>query len=116
MKQRASCVFNSLSFGDRFALRAAAAMETITADFRDDTRKHPWKLPFYAAYVGVMLFPIPVVPGHGAAMAALVMLYAQLGLTPGARELRRRMREDFNESALVENHSRHIKATPGEEY
>jgi hypothetical protein len=113
MKQRLNEIFNGLSSGDRWALRAAAAMETITADFRDDTKNHPWKFPFYAAYLAAMLVPIPLLPGHGVLMAGLVIAYARAGLTPGARELKDRLREAFTAESLVREHRSYIEKDRG---
>ena len=105
-------VFNRLSGADRLKLRAAALSTAVSGVVRDDTKKDPWKFPFYAVYLAIVIIPIPLL---GAQVVPLLLTvgWAKMGLTPWARWVHGRVKHCFNEEALVENHKEFIEKTPG---
>jgi hypothetical protein len=91
---------NDLSWMGRRQIELATLFQTVTTDAREDVSAHPWKFPGYALYLTAMMLPSPV--PHGMAMAALMVGWAKLGWTPGARALKGRLKEAFNEKAMLE--------------
>jgi hypothetical protein len=99
--------FGDLSWMGRREIQLATLFKTVTADAREDIRAHPWKFPGYALYLTAMMIPSPV--PHGTVMAALMVGWAQLGWTPGARALKGRLKEAFNEQAMLKDFADYIE-------
>lgn len=104
-------VFNSLSKADRVKLRGAALTKSITSLIRDDTKKRPWRYPFYAVYMITVATPLPFF-GAGAALLAATAAWAKWELSPMAKELNQRIKESFNHAALVCAHKEAIVQDP----
>lgn len=102
-KRPARPEFNRLSGADRLKLKSAALMTAMSGFIRDDTKKDPWKYPFYSLYLVSMVTPFPF---PGATMLILVVTagVTSLRLTPWSRQVNDRLKEAFNEKALVEAH------------
>lgn len=98
---------NDLSWIQRRQIQLAALFRTVTTDAREDVKAHPWKYPGYAIYFTAMMLPSPV--PHGMALAALMIGWAKLGWTPGARELNTRLKDAFNEKAMLKDFAPYIE-------
>lgn len=108
--------FNKLSLIDRTALRSAALTREVTSVIREDVERRPWTYPFYAAYLGFILLPIPV-PGANVGPVLLMVGWAQMEMTPWARWANARMKRVFNDAALMkesENFLEMAAEKPGE--
>lgn len=108
MEPQLTPVFNRMSGADRLKLRFAAFMVAATAVIRDDTRAHPWKFPFYATYLTFLITPLPI-PFAGMVLMGATLGWAKLGLTPWARWLNGRLRDAFNEKAMIDTFKPYIQ-------
>ncbi|HTK83544.1 MAG TPA: hypothetical protein VL625_00525 [Patescibacteria group bacterium] len=106
-EQRQPESLGDLSWIGRRQIQLAALFKTVTTDAREDIKAHPWKYPGYVIYLTAMMMPSPV--PHGTAMAALMVGWAKLGLTPGARVLNQRLKDAFNEKAMLKDFAPYIE-------
>lgn len=111
MDCKCKSVFNRLSKADRLKLQGAALTNAITGFVRDDTKEHPWRYPFYAAYLVVVTTPLPFLGASTLLMAATVA-WAKMSSSPMALRLRGRLTEAFNEAALVREHRDFVVPDP----
>lgn len=111
MEPDLSSVFNRLAKADQLKLKGAAMSKAITGLVRDDTRDKPWRYPFYALYLLVVATPLPVW-GASTLVIAATVAWAKWEMSPLAKELNRRLKESFNEAALVEEHKDYIVPHP----
>ena len=103
MKCDCKSVFNRLSKVDRFKLKSAALSKAITGFIKDDTEAHPARYPLYAAYLVVAVTPLPV-PFASTALIAATAVWARYSKTDYAARLQGRLKEAFNDAALVCQH------------
>jgi len=101
-------VFNRLSEGDRLKLQAAATFKALTAFVREETKYHPARYPFYAAYllaaVTSLFIPFTTVP-----LVACSLVWARYSKSESAARLKARLKDDFNnKAALVCHHKDYI--------
>ncbi len=106
-EQRQPESLGDLSWMGRRQIQLAALFKTVTIDAREDIKAHPWKYPGYVIYLTAMMLPSPV--PHGMAMAALMVGWAKLGWTPGARALNQRLKDAFNEKAMLKDFAPYIE-------
>lgn len=104
-------VFNRLSKADRLKLRGAALSKTVSGFIRDDTIEHPARYPFYAAYLVVIATPLPL-PFVSTLTLAATVAWARYSKSPHAQKLNARLKEAFNEAALVCDHKDYIVDPP----
>lgn len=111
MEQGLTPEFNRLSTFDRLKLKSSAMVIAMGGLMKDDTRTRPWMYPFYAAYVAIVVAPIPV-PGIHIVPVLVLYGWAQMGLTPWARKVKGHFRDSFNEAAMVKEHRHCFEEAP----
>ena len=107
-------VFNRLSKGDRLKLRGAAMTTAISGFILEDTKAHPVRYPFYAAYLAVVITPLPF-PFASTIVLAATLAWARYSKSVMATRLHTALKDTFNHAALVCNHKSYIyqdKADP----
>lgn len=97
-----SVEFNALSRGDRAKIRCAAVFLAATAFARADTQAHPWKYPFYTAYIGCWAMGWGGVWLVAAAATVPLAPYVAWMPTPWARKVRAGLSAAFNGAAAAE--------------
>jgi hypothetical protein len=96
-----AAAFNSLSGIDKAKLKAAAVAGTLTDFIREDTKKHPWKFPLYAAYMATLVEPIPT--GGVLLFFSIASAYAASRLpNPWSRRLKQRLDASLDKQAVAE--------------
>lgn len=113
MKCDCKSVFNRLSRYGRYALKSAATAEAITDFIEKDTKEHPWRFPFYAAYLVVLTTPFPFL-GAATILAAATLAWAKFEVGPLAKRLNTHIKESFNEVALGCRYKDHIIEDPND--
>ena len=101
-------IFNRLSKVDRLKLKGAALTNGITGFLRDDTKIHPVRYPFYAAYLIAVLTPLPV-PFVSTALLVSTFLWTKFSQSETAIRMKAHLKEAFNEESLVCQHRKFIK-------
>lgn len=111
MKQGLTPEFNRLSTFDRLKLKSSAMVIAMGGLMKDDTRATPWMFPFYAAYVAIVVLPIPI-PGIHIVPVLALYGWAHMGLTPWARKVKEHFRDSFNEAAVMKEHEHCLEEDP----
>jgi hypothetical protein len=93
-------LFNNLSLPGRLQLRAAAMTNALTGIIRDDTKRHPWAFPLYAAYLVLLTIPLPTF-GIATGLAVLGAVCAASLNNSWSRWIRGRLKESFNKEAVA---------------
>lgn len=75
-------------------------MRTMTSVAREDTKAHPWRFPFYAAYMSVFIVPVPLMGATEATFFG-TLGFISLRLTPWSRWVHDRLKDAFTASALT---------------
>jgi hypothetical protein len=100
-------IFNSLSKADQLKLKGSTLSMAITDIVQKDTKRSPWKFPFYAAYLMFIATPLPFFGAGGAIMAATV-LYISKSKGPWAKWANNELKQAFNECAMIDSHKDHV--------
>lgn len=111
MKCDCKSVFNRLSRYGRYSLKGAATAEAIVDFIEKDTKQHPWRFPFYAAYLAVLTTPLPFL-GAATILAAATVAWAKFEIGPMAKRLNKHIKASFNEASLGCRYKDHIKQDP----
>lgn len=108
MKNDYSAVFNGLSGKGRVTLKTAATFDAITDFIREDTKRHPWRFPFYALYMSMLVIPVPLF-GVPAAIAGAAVLCARYEVGGVGKRLNTHLKQAFQEAVLAERYQEHIQ-------
>lgn len=106
-------VFNRLSRNGRYALKGAATAEAITDFIQEDTRRRPWRFPFYAAYLIVMTTPLPFL-GASTILTGATIAWAKFEVGPMAKRLNKHITDSFNEASVGCRYKDCIKEDPAD--
>lgn len=106
-----TATFNRLSEADRAKLKAAAGVRAMTDFIREDGARHPWKTPFYAAYMACLVAPIPVVP-QAAILLGVTLAWAKYSKSEMARDLRHHLAEAFTAADIMKKFGDHVEPDP----
>jgi len=99
--------FNSLSWKDKKFLQVYSAALSVSNFMREDTEKHPWRYPFYAAYMAVWLSPYP--PMISTVMTLATMAFAATKISQYATRLNSDIKGAFNKSAIMQEFKDHFR-------
>ena len=99
--------FNSLGRKDRYKLKTAAMILAVSGFVNEDSRKHPWRFPFYVGYVAIIAAPLPLL-GAGVALLGATYIWTRMEMTSYTRRLNKRLKEAFNEKSIMDAHGHHV--------
>lgn len=107
-KNELAPAFNQLSAVDRFTLRSAVMMTSITRIALEDTlRNRAFFIP-YAVPIGIAMLPLPMIPGSNIVPIGIAAMgvgsWAWLGLTESARRNKAELKRDFSHAAMIEHY------------
>lgn len=111
-KEDITPIFNRLSWLDRSKLTMTAGMKALTDFISEDGQKYPWKNPFYAAYMALLIVPIPVVP-QAAILLTGTLGWARFSKSEMAAEIRGRLAEAFTPASIMKEYGTYIEPVPG---